>query len=326
MREVTFVQKNSAKWSRFEELLQGKDKDNPDEIPSLYTDIIDDLSYARTFYPASQTLAYLNQLSGKAHQEIYKNKREKKGRIITFWKTELPEIMHQSRKQLLYAFLIFMAAALVGAFSEATDSSFVRLILSDSYVNMTLNNIENGDPMAVYKGQGEVLSFLSITINNIRVAFNAFVFGIFFSLGTVLILVKNGIMLGSFQYFFYEHGVLVESLLSVWLHGTIEISVIIIAGCAGIIMGNSILFPGTYSRLYAFQQGAKKGLKIVIGTVPLFIIAGFIEGFITRHSTVSVAFDLFLIFASLTLVIWYFIIYPAKLNKNNNKKVMSLES
>lgn len=315
MKEVTFVKNNSSKWKQFEELLNTKDKNNPNEIPSLYIDIIDDLSFAKTFYPDSQTSAYLNQLAARAHQIIYNNKKEKKGRIVAFWKEELPELMFQSRRQLFYTFLIFFIATLVGAFSEANDGNFVRLILGDSYVNRTIENINNGDPLAIYKTQDELDMFFTITINNISVAFKAFVFGVLFSIGTVLVLITNGIMLGSFQYFFYEKGVLIDSLLTVWLHGTIEISVIIIAGCAGLVMGNSILFPGTYSRIHSFQNGAKKGLKIVLGTVPLFIIAGFIESFITRHSSISVVFDVFLILFSLALIIGYFIIYPYLLHK-----------
>jgi uncharacterized membrane protein SpoIIM required for sporulation len=89
-------------------------------------------------------------------------------------------------------------------------------------------------------------------------------------------------MLGAFITFFITYGIL-EKTSTVWLHGTIEISVIVIAGCAGLVMGNSFLFPKTYSRRIAFMKGAKDGLKIVVSTIPFFIIAGFIEGFITRY-------------------------------------------
>jgi uncharacterized membrane protein SpoIIM required for sporulation len=92
--------------------------------------------------------------------------------------------------------------------------------------------------------------------------------------------------------------------------------VIIIAGCAGIVMGNSILFPGTYSRKVSFQKGANSGLKIVLGTVPLFIIAGFIEGFITRHAGFSAVVDVSIIVLSLVFIIFYFILYPRIVHKS----------
>jgi len=87
---------------------------------------------------------------------------------------------------------------------------------------------------------------LGITINNIRVAFLAFAFGVITSIGTAYILFSNGVMLGAFITFFYTKGVFFEANKQIWLHGTIEISVIIVAGCAGLIMGNSILFPNTF--------------------------------------------------------------------------------
>lgn len=317
MREVVFIKQNTDKWKQFERMLQSKDRNNPDEIASLYIQLIDDLSYARTFYANSPVYNYLNDLSGKAHIVIYKNKKEKKSRILEFWRTELPSIFYRHQKLLFISFFIFIVSALVGALSAANDDSFIRLILGDSYVDMTLENIRKGHPLAVYDKYNELLMFFEIATNNIKVAFIAFASGIFISLGTSYFIVYNGIMLGAFQYFCYQEGALKESLLTIWLHGTIEISVIIVAGCAGLIMGNSILFPGTYPRIDSFRKGAVTGLKIVIGTVPFFIIAATIESSITRHARASQIFDGLLIFLSLTLIIWYFIIYPIQLNRKN---------
>ncbi len=309
MREVVFVQKNQGKWEQFEHMTG-----NTDELAAIFIELTDDLSYARTFYPNSNTEKYLNQLAGKYYLTLYKNKKQSSGRFLTFWKKELPLLFYSAQRQLLYSSLIFALAMLIGAFSAAKDENFVRLILGDGYVNMTLENIEKGDPMAVYKGGEESTMFLAITFNNIRVSFMAFVAGILLSLGTVVLLFSNGVMLGSFQYFFYQHGVLTQSLLSVWIHGTLEISAIVIAGCAGLVMGNSILFPGTYSRMESFQQGVRKGVKIVAGLVPIFIVAGFLESFVTRHTEMPVWLSLLIIGSSAFFIIFYFIIYPIKLH------------
>ena len=95
--------------------------------------------------------------------------------------------------------------------------------MGNQYVDMTLDNIARGEPMAVYNGSPEAPMFLGITINNIKVSFLCFAAGILTSFGTGLILLQNGIMLGSFQMFFYQHDLLWESALAVWLHGTLEI-------------------------------------------------------------------------------------------------------
>ena len=229
MREAAFVKQNKDKWKKFESVLQNKIQISPEELSALYIEVTDHLSYAQTFYPQSNTLRYLNGLASKAHQKIYKSKRESRNRLITFFTKEFPKEFYHYQKQLLIAFICFFIFASVGWLSAGTDQSFVRAIMGDAYVNMTLDNIENNDPMAVYKEMEEMNMFLGITVNNIRVALFAFVMGIFFGIGTLFLLMKNAIMLGSFQYFFYEKGLLWESVRTIWIHGTIEISVIIIA-------------------------------------------------------------------------------------------------
>ncbi|MDF9800597.1 putative membrane protein SpoIIM required for sporulation [Catalinimonas alkaloidigena] len=317
MREAAFVKQNEKKWEALREAMSsGKGTLKPDELADYFIQLTDDLGYAKTHYPQSNTTAYLNNLTAKVHQAIYRNKKEEQSRFVRFWKTELPQILYQSRKQMLYSFVIFTIACLIGALSAAHDDSFVRLILGDSYVNMTLENIENNDPMAVYKSMGRSDMFFAITVNNIKVSFMAFVAGIFLSIGTGFVLLQNGIMLGAFQYFFYQKGVLLSSFLTIWIHGTIEISSIIIAGAAGLVIGNSILFPGTYPRMESFKKGARKGMKIVVGLVPLFIIAGFLESFVTRLTDWPWPLRLGIILSSAFFVLYYFVIYPAKLQQH----------
>ena len=313
MREVVFVKNNQDKWTQFEK----NPPEDADQTAAAFIELTDDLSYARTFYPDSNTERYLNQLAGKYYLNIYKNRKQSYSRLVTFWTKELPLMFKSAHRQLLLAFSIFAAAALMGVFSAAHDEDFVRLILGDSYVNMTLENIKNGDPMAVYKSANADWMFISIMYNNIKVAFFAFAAGIFLSLGTVTVLFYNGVMLGAFQYFFFQYGVLKESLLTVWIHGTLEISAIVIAGCAGLILGNSILFPGTYSRMESFGRGVRRGMKIVAGLVPVFIIAAFLESFVTRHTEMPVWLSLLIIGGSAAFIIFYFIIYPIYLNLKN---------
>ncbi len=315
MREAAFVKQNKDKWLEFESVLTNKTNIDPDLLSDLYIEVTDHLSYAKTFYKNSNTERYLNQLASKAHQNIYKTKKEPKNRLISFFKTEFPTMFYQHHRELLITFLTFALFVIVGAFSAANEGDFVRSFLGDGYVNMTLNNIEKGDPMAVYKEQGEFNMFLGITLNNIKVALFAFAYGIMLGVGTLYIMMQNGIMLGSFQYFFYEKGLLWESARTIWIHGTIEISVIVIAGCAGLVMGNGMLFTGTLPRLEAFKRGVINGLKILISTIPFFILAGFLEGFVTRHTEMPDWLAILIITASLALILFYYVYYPIKLNR-----------
>ena len=315
MREAAFVKQNKDKWLEFENFLSNKTNIDPDLLSDLYIEVTDHLSYAKTFYKNSNTERYLNQLASKAHLKIYKTKKEPKNRLISFFKTEFPTMFYKHHRELLITFLTFSLFVIVGAFSAANEGDFVRSFLGDGYVNMTLQNIEKGDPMAVYKEQGEFNMFLGITLNNIKVALFAFAYGILLGIGTLYIMMQNGIMLGSFQYFFYEQGLLWESARTIWIHGTIEISVIIIAACAGLVMCNGMLFTGTLPRLEAFKRGVINGLKILMSTIPFFIIAGFLEGFVTRHTEMPDWLALLIITGSLALILFYYVIYPIRLNK-----------
>jgi uncharacterized membrane protein SpoIIM required for sporulation len=229
--------------------------------------------------------------------------------------------MWEARRELLLSFIIFATSTFVGFLSQMLDPEFARIILGDRYVDMTLQNIAAGEPMAVYDSDAEDAMFGSITLNNVKVSFIAFVMGIFTSIGTGFILFMNGVMLGSFQTFFAQHELLCESALAIWLHGTLEISAIIVAGAAGIAMGNGWLFPGTYPRLTSFRRGARRGLRIVVGTVPVFIVAGFIESFFTRHTEWPDLLRLSIILASLAFVIYYFIILPKQRNHESRKTI-----
>ncbi|KAA5823353.1 stage II sporulation protein M [Algibacter amylolyticus] len=320
MREVAFIKQNKEKWLSFEKAIVNNDFDNPDELASQYIHVINDLAYAQTYYPKSKVIAYLNQLSANAYQKIYKTKSTDTNRIIEFWKTEVPLICYQYRKFIYIAFIIFSVFTFIGAISAANDGEFVRSVLGDNYVNMSLENIEAGDPVAVYKSGSNWGSFIGITINNLRVGIIAFVLGVFLGIGTLYIMFKNCIMLGSFQYFFYDKGVFWESVRGIWIHGAMEIFAIVIECAAGLILGASILFPATHSRYTSFKLGAKTGIKILISTFPFTFAAGFLEGFITRYSNImphwlSVA----IILITLSIISYYYLIYPFKIQKQITK-------
>ncbi|MEX8548181.1 MAG: stage II sporulation protein M [Mucilaginibacter sp.] len=314
MREALFIKQNSDKWQKYEQM-QTQD---PDELAQRFISLTDDLAYAKTFYPQSKTTAYLNGLTGRLHQSIYKNKKEKTNRFILFWEQELPLLFKKYQRQLLYAFLFTVVFALMGALSAKYDNNFLRLILGDHYVNMTEANIAKGDPFGVYKRENPYTMFFGIAFNNIFVAFYCFVGGVFLSLGSIYALIRNGIMLGAFEYFFFSKGFGLKSVLVIWIHGTLEISSIIIAGAAGLVLGKSILFPKTYTRMESFKRGAKDGTKMVIGLVPIFIAAAFLESFVTRHTEMPTWLSVTILFLSAVFIVTYVVIYPNYLHKKLN--------
>ena len=316
MREVAFIKQNKEKWLEFELAIFGKAKKNPDELANLYIQMMNDLSYAQTYYPKSKTVVYLNHLASQIYQKIYKTKRTEKNKFFEFFITDVPLLVYNYRRYLLYAFILFFVTVSMGAISARFDQNFVRLILGDGYVNMTLENIKKGDPMAVYGSGSNWGSFVRITANNLQVGAECYIYGIFCGVGTFYYFLKNTIMIGSFQYFFYEQGVFWKSIRSIWIHGSMEIFAMIIETAAGFILGASILFPKTYSRLNSFKIGFKNSFKIFLSTLPFTFSAGLLEGFITRYSIdMPNWLSSFIILFTLSVISFYYLVYPFIVHK-----------
>ena len=320
MREVAFIKQNKEKWLEFELAIFGKAKKNPDELANLYIQLMNDLSYAQTYYPKSKTVVYLNHLASQIYQKIYKTKRTEKNRIVEFFKTEVPLLLYDYKRYLLYAFVLFFFTVAMGVVSARYDQNFVRLILGDEYVNMSLENIKKGNPMAVYGSGSNWGSFIGITMNNLYVGAKCYLYGIFGGIGTFYIFLQNSLMLGSFQYFFYEQNVFWQSVRGIWIHGSMEIFAIVIESAAGFILGASILFPKTFSRMNSFKIGFKNSFKIFLSTFPFTISAGFLEGFITRYSIdMPNWLSSCIILVTLGIISFYYLVYPFIVHKKIQK-------
>lgn len=314
LKEITFLKQNSSKWEHYESSLDQKEAEHPAKVANMFIELTDDYSYAKSNFPGSKTSNYLNSLTARVHQLVYKNKKESNKRLFLFWKTELPSLFGKYHNLLLLSFMIGLLGTLLGVISQLYDDSFIRLIVGDDYVDQTIERIKKGNPIGVYGEMPEWFMYIYITTNNIRVSFMMFAMGMLFSVGAGFYLLYNCIMLGSFLTMFYQYNVLDKALKVVWIHGTLEMSAIVIAGCAGFVLGNSFMFPGTFSRLESFKRGAKDGIKIVVGLIPIFMCAGFLESFITRYTEMDLWLSLTIIFTSLAFLVWYFILLPLKLN------------
>ena len=283
-----------------------------------FIQLVEDLGYSKTFYSASKTTQYLNGTASKKYLDIYQNKKEKRNRIASFFKFTLPLIIAKHHRVLLISFCLFVLFVSIGFFSAKNDENFVRQILGDDYVDMTLQNIKDGHPFRVYGYGNEFLSFVYIFINNVIVSLREFGGGILLGYTTITGLIYNSVMVGAFEYMFYDNGLLKDSLLTIMIHGTIELSTFVIAAASGIVLAKSWLFPGTMKRIDALKQGAKEGLIIALSNIPMLFIAALFEGFVTRHADMPLWLKLFFITISLIIIIGYFIVYPIRLKRKLN--------
>lgn len=314
MREALFIKRNRDRWKQ----IQDNPSSHPDETAQEFIQLVEDLGYSKTFYPVSKTTHYLNGVAAKKYLAIYQNKKESWGTIRHFFKYTLPLIIAKQHRVLLISFCLFILFVSIGFFSAVNDENFVRQILGDEYVDMTLQNIKGGHPFGVYGYGNEFLSFVYIFLNNVKVSLLEFGGGILFGYTTITGLMYNSVMVGAFEHMFYTHGLLKDSLLTIMIHGTLELSTFVIAATSGLVLAKSWLFPGTIKRIDALKQGAKEGLIIALSNIPMLFIAAFFEGFITRHTDMPLWLKLFIITLSLTIVVGYFIIYPIRLKRRLN--------
>jgi uncharacterized membrane protein SpoIIM required for sporulation len=329
MREARFIKQNADKWQRY----QHTQTDNPDEMADRFITLIDDLSYAKTFYPRSKVTRWINGIAAGIYQSIYQNKKEKYSRIFQFWKFELPLLFRRYHRIFLFTTLVFLLFVGIGIFSSIKDENFIRGVLGDDYVNMTEENINNGDPFGVYKDSNPFTMFVTIALNNIFVALMFVLGGFLLGLPTlfkwplinVAGLWSTGMMLGSFQYMFFAHDLGLQSVLVIWIHGTLEISIFVISATAGFIIANGIIFPGTFSRKVSCMRGIKDAIKILLIIVPILLVAAYFESYVThlmsqtfdkaKNAGLPVWASVCILAASGAFIIWYFIILPIRLNR-----------
>lgn len=310
MKETSFIEQNKEKWKRFEQLYASKSQ-GPEELSNLYMDITDDLSYAQTFYKRRTVRVFLNQMAQKIYTGVHKQKGMSFKKFFTVWQTSLPLEIYRSRKNLLFALVAFLIYCLIGVITTHFNPDFPRIVMGDGYVDMTLENIQKGNPLAVYENPDQLSMFIRITTNNLKVAFLTFFVGFFFTFGTHILMFSNGVMLGAFQYFFHLKGLLITTFLGIWIHGAFEISAIVLAGGAGITAGNGWLFPKSFTRMQSLQLSTKRGLKIMLSLVPFIIGAGFLESFVTHNYQDLPEWSKWaLILFSFALIVFVYVFYP----------------
>lgn len=306
MREGKFINKYKDRWAAY----QAEPSEDPDMLARKFAALVDDLAFARTFYKGSNTTRYLNGMAAEIYLKIYRTRTSPKGRLFSFWHTELPLIFFRYRWVLCLSFLLFVVFFLLGIASSTLEPDFARVILGDEYVDKTLEHIASGDPFGVYKEGDSFVMFLAIAWNNIRISLMMFGLGISLGIGTFWFLFKNALMVGVFEHLFYSHHLGKDFFLVVFIHGTLELSAVVVAAAAGFVLARALIFPGTFSRPASLRKAAPDAVKIILSQVPVLLIAAFFESYVTRHTEMPTAMSLLILGASLTLMLGYFVVYP----------------
>jgi len=251
-----------------------------DEIEALgrgYRQVLSDLAIARRDFPDDQLTLSLNGLAARAHLRLYRAPAPSWRRLGHFFWTDFARRFRSAKGYLLLsALLLFGPAALayLGALASAT--------LREALVPAQLRQVMEGGRTwtDIEPGLRPGMATLIFT-NNIQVAFLCFAGGVLFGLGTVYALVSNGLMLGSVlgAAQFYGVAPLLWSFISP--HGYLELTCIVIAGAAGLMLGDALLRPGLLLRREALARAARRAVELVLGAAPVLVVAGLVEGFIS---------------------------------------------
>ena len=247
------------------------------ELALLYRQTAADLSAAREVAANAQLAAYLNQLMGRAHNLVYAARPARSRSVLTFYTRPSPQIFRQTWRYTAAATALFAVGAIAGTVLSVSDPGFQRFVLGGAMID-TIDRREmwTHSILAV-----KPLASSAILTNNLSVAFSAFALGMTAGLGSVYIMLFNGIMIGVIGTACHRAGMSVPLWSFVAPHGALELPAIFIAGGAGLMLGRGILAPGLLPRRDAIAESGASAIRLLLGVIPLLIVAGVIEGFVS---------------------------------------------
>jgi uncharacterized membrane protein SpoIIM required for sporulation len=278
-----FLESRMAKWKRLEDLtarasrlrLRSLSGEEVREFGQLYRRTAADLAVAREEVRDQRLVNYLNHLVARAHGAIYRSESSGFGVFLSFFRYEFPAVFRKTFPYTLTAFLVFMSAAAFAAGACLLDEGF-----ADRIAPQLRQDIAGHHNWTESVNRANPLASTSIQANNINVTFYAFAGGVLAGIGTLLVLAQNGLLLGMvmslcIRYRFWEIPIFISA------HGVIEMTAIFIAGGAGLLIGKALLMPGDLRRIDALVTNGRLAIKLILGCIPMLLIAGLIEGFIS---------------------------------------------
>ncbi|MRG87481.1 stage II sporulation protein M [Salinibacillus xinjiangensis] len=309
MNVKQFIKSYRRDWKELEQIVSRMQKQkwsitgtDIDEFHQLYQKSVRHLSYCQTYFPQEEVTQYLTELVSKSHNLIYKDQTSSGKQIRHFFSQTFVELLSGQWKAIIVAMCLFVIG-LIGSFISVMNDPL------HMYAMLPSEMTQGVDPEQIGAGEGPIDSPMmsaSIMTNNIQVAILAFAGGITFGLLTVYLLIYNGMIVGALAGLFWHYGKSYEFWAFIVPHGMIELTAIFIAGGAGLLMGYKLFIPGPFTRGYQLKKQAKRSVQLLLGTIPLFVIAGIIEGFITP-ANLSLEFKyLFAIITVLALVVYVF--------------------
>jgi len=304
MISTYWLEKRKSHWVRLEHLLdqahnhglKSLPRSELQELGLLYRQAAADLSALREDPTAQNYSRSLNLLLARAHNTIYSGEKSSPFKIFHFYRYTYPAIFRRQLPLVTTAFIVFVLGAIIGLLLTLTNPDFMRLYLGPHMMETLERHEMWTDSVVAIKPAAAS----GIMTNNMSVAFIAFALGITFGVGTVYAMLRNGILLGVIGGACWFYGMSLSLWSFVAPHGVLELPAIFIAGGAGLLLAKGMLFPGLLPRRDSIARAGTEGVQLMLGTIPILIVAGSIEGFISpSHLAPHWKFILAAIFATI---------------------------
>ena len=285
MISTQWLKKRKAHWTRLEVLLELSARHGVhrlshselQELGLLYRQTAADLSTLREDSSGQHLARYLNQLLGRAHNTIYSGRKSSALAIVRFFLESYPQVFRETFAYTAVAFALFAISAVAGFLISTTRPEFMHQLLGPHMIE----TIERREMWTHSVLAMKPLASSAIMTNNMSVAFVTFASGLLAGLGTIYMMAMNGLLLGVIGTACWLAGMSLSLWSFVAPHGVLELPAIFIAGGAGLLLARGLLFPGTLSRRDSLAVTGSQAVRLVVGTIPLLIMAGVIEGFLS---------------------------------------------
>lgn len=324
MRPDDLYTTQKQNWSDLDALLNRCERQigllAPQEVQRLgrlYRQATSDLAIAQRDFPRHQMAGYLNQLVGRAHSVIYRDEPLQASRFMRFALSGFPRVFRKTLPFTLAAALLFLLPALTAGLSIFFAPHSARWLLPVE-VQSLIPIVEQQEIWIDIPINERPYTSSFIMQNNIRVSFLAFASGMTAGLMTVWILILNGLILGGLLGLTAYHGVGWDLANFVIGHGVLELSVIFMAGGSGLMLGWAMLRPGLMRRRDALATAARDAVKLLLGVVPMLVVAGMIEGFISPAEDIPALFKWMV--GGGSGIIFYLYLFLAGREEKSNKR------
>lgn len=296
MQFEQLVRLRKRDWERLENLLRRIEQNQVGslsqaelvEFGQLYRSATSDLAIAQRDFPDSDVTAYLNQLVGRAHPVVYRGEPLIRRRLVEFYRVGLPQLYRASWGFILAAAALLFLPALIAYGAMVYNPSAAPTVLSP----ITIEYVKSGEPWWKDLNEANETGASIIMTNNLRVSFLAYTGGMLFGTLTVYVLVLNGLNLGAVLGLLHAYGNAAPLWEFVAAHGVLELSEITIAGGCGLMLAYALWRPGLLARRDAVSIAAQKTIRLLLGTAPILVIAGLIEGIISPSDAIPAPYKI----------------------------------